>query len=156
MPEKTKKKPHPPVVKKSGFVTNTNVKPRPISDEDSEADSEINPGKKKNILGKKPVPNNPPKVLPKKSATAKPIAKSKSNLSKSKRFVDTESEESELDEPSVSKPTSKAAGSSNTQKSGGGAGSKSSSKKGKTRAGLKWRTSCDKFSKMMIFRRYNQ
>ena len=137
MPEKNKKKPHPPVVKKSGFVTNTNVKPRPISDEDSEAESEVNPGKKKNILGKKPVPNKPPKVLPKKSATAKPVSKSKSNLSKSKRFVDTESEESELDDPSVSKASSKAAGSSNTQKSGGGAGNKSSSKKGKTRAGLK-------------------
>merc|ERR1711874_764588 len=40
LPEKNKKKPHPPVVKKSGFVTNTNVKPRPISDEDSEAESE--------------------------------------------------------------------------------------------------------------------
>ena len=133
MPEKNKKKPHPPVVKKSGFVTNTNVKPRPISDEDSEADSEINPGKKKNILGKKPVPNKPPKVVPKKSATAKPV--SKSNLSKSKRFVDTESE-SELDEPSGSKPSSKAAG-SKTQKSGVGVGNKSSSKKGKTRAGLK-------------------
>ena len=112
------------------------MKPRPISDEDSEAESEVNPGKKKNILGKKPVPNKPPKVLPKKSATAKPVSKSKSNLSKSKRFVDTESEESELDDPSVSKATSKA-GSSNTQKSGGGAGNKSSSKKGKTRAGLK-------------------
>ena len=67
LPEKNKKKPHPPVVKKSGFVTNTNVKPRPISDEDSEAESEINPAKKKNVLGKKPVPTKPPKVLPKNS-----------------------------------------------------------------------------------------
>ena len=135
MADKTKKKPHPPLVKKSGFVTNTNVKPRPISDEDSE--SEINPAKKKNILGKKPVPNKPPKVVPKKSATAKPV--SKSSLSKSKRFVDTESE-SELDEPSGSKATSKAVG-SKTQKSGVGVGTKSSSKKGKPRAGLNRRTS---------------
>ena len=116
-------------MKKSGFVTNTNVKPRPISDEESE--SEINPSKKKNIPGKKPVPNKPPKVVPKKSATAKPVSK---NLSKSKRFVDTESE-SELDEPSGSKPTSKAVG-SKPQKSGVGVGNKSTSKKGKPRAGL--------------------
>ena len=129
--DKTKKKPHPPLVKKSGFVTNTNVKPRPISDEDSEL--EINPAKKKNILGKKPAPSKPPKVVPKKSATAKPV--SKSNLSKSKRFIDTESE-SELDEPSGSKSASKAVG-SKTQKSGVGVlGNKSSSKKGKPRAGL--------------------
>ena len=121
----------PPVVKKSvrsGFVTNTNVKPRPISDEDSEA--ETNAAKKKNNPAKKPLPNKPPKVVPKKSATAKPVTKS--NISKSKRFVDTETE-SELDEPAVSKPASKATGSSNQAKSVGTI--KSTSKK-KTRAGL--------------------
>ena len=129
--EKTKKK--PTIVKKSGFVTNTNVKPRPISDEDSEA--ETGAVKKKTIPGKKAVPAKPPKVLPKKSATAKPVTKS--NLSKSKRFVDTESE-SELDEPPVSKAASKATGSNTQTKTQKPAvGSKNSSKKGKKGAGLK-------------------
>ena len=128
--EKNKKKPQ--VVKKSGFVTNTNVKPRPISDEDS--DTEINAAKKKTNQGKKPVPNKPPKVVPKKSATAKPVTKS--NLSKSKRFVDTETD-SELDEPSVSKAASKATGSTSQTKTQKSVGiSKSSSKKGKSRTGL--------------------
>ena len=113
-------------------MTNTNVKPRPISDEDS--DTEINAAKKKTNQGKKPVPNKPPKVVPKKSATAKPVTKS--NLSKSKRFVDTETD-SELDEPSVSKAASKATGSTSQTKTQKSVGiSKSSSKKGKSRTGL--------------------
>ena len=126
--EKTKKK--PPIVKKSGFVTNTNVKPRPISDEDSEA--EINAVKKKSLPGKKPAPTKTPKVLPKKSATAKPVTKSA--LSKSKRFVDTETE-SELEEAPVSKAGSKATGSSSQTKTEKSAAGSKHSKKGKSRGG---------------------
>ena len=77
---------------KSGFVTNANAKPRPISDEESENDT-TSSKKKPSSASKKQSPPKP-KVVPKKSATAKPLAKS--NTSKSKQFVDTDSD-SELE-----------------------------------------------------------
>ena len=91
--EKNKKKQNVVKNAKSGFVTNANAKPRPISDEEIENDTPAS--KKKPSASKKPSPPKPPKVVPKKSATAKPLAKS--NTSKSKQFVDTDSD-SELEE----------------------------------------------------------
>ena len=95
--EKNKKKPTPVTNKKSGFVTNANAKPRPISDEDSEHDAAASKKKGGAASSRKPgvSKQQQPKVVPKKSATAKPIMKG--NLSKSKQFVDTESE-SEIEE----------------------------------------------------------
>ena len=95
--EKNKKK---PVIKKSGFVTNANAKPRQNSDEDSDTDVKKKPGASK----KQPTnaAASKSKVVPKKSATAKPVGKDHPS-SKSKKFIDTESD-SELDDLKI-KPT---------------------------------------------------
>lgn len=122
--EKNKKKQNVVKNAKSGFVTNANAKPRPISDEESENDTPAS--KKKPSTSKKPsLPK--PKVVPKKSATAKPL--SKSSASKSKQFVDTDTD-SELEEvKQVSKQ-------SNTSKNKASVSSKKPpvKKPGKTRA----------------------
>ena len=119
--EKNKKK---PVIKKSGFVTNANAKPRPISDEDSDGDI-----KKKPVTSKKqPTAASKPKVVPKKSATAKPVGKDNPGSSKSKKYVDTESD-SELDDLKI-KPTKH---STTTKPSS--TSSKVTNKKGRPRTG---------------------
>jgi len=86
--------------KLQGFVTNSKAPPRPISNEDSESDSA--PVKKK-LPVKKPPVQQKPKVVPKKSATAKTILKGGLSASKSKKFIDTESE-SELDDSFIKGP----------------------------------------------------
>ena len=75
-------------------MTNSAAPPRPISNEESESD--FTPAKKKSS-GKKQPPPPKPKVVPKKSATAKTILKGGLSSSKSKKYIDTESE-SDADE----------------------------------------------------------
>jgi hypothetical protein len=80
---------------KAGFVTNSKAPPRPISNDESESD--FAPAKKKSS-GKKPPPPQKPKVVPKKSATATAkIIKGGINSSKSKKYIDTESD-SDIDD----------------------------------------------------------
>ena len=81
--------------KKSGFVTNSKAPPRPISDDAS--DTDFAPAKRKSS-GKKSAAPPKPKVVPKKSATAKTILKG--GLSKSKKYIDTESD-SDIDDSMI-------------------------------------------------------
>jgi len=78
--------------KKSGFVTNSKAPPRPISDDDS--DTDFAPAKRKSSSKK----GSKPKVVPKKSATAKTIMKS--GLNKSKEYIGTESD-SDIDDSMI-------------------------------------------------------
>ena len=75
-------------------MTNSKAPPRPISNDESETD--VAPAKKKSS-GKKPSVPLKPKVVPKKSATAKTILKGGINSSKSKKYIDTESD-SDIDD----------------------------------------------------------
>ena len=89
--EKNKKK---NCTKKSGFVTNSKAPPRPISDDES--DTDFAPAKRKSSNKKGPTPSKP-KVVPKKSATAKTIMKS--GLNKSRKYVGSESDSDIEDVP---------------------------------------------------------
>ena len=112
-------------------MTNANAKPRPISDEDTDNDGAAS--KKKASAAKKVSPPKP-KVVPKKSATAKPVLKGSSGLSKSKAFVDTESE-SELEDAKQASKHSASSKSKSAVKVASKSTKKPPVKKGKTKAG---------------------
>ena len=76
-------------------MTNSKAPPRPISDDDS--DTDFAPAKRKSS-GKKGSGPAKPKVVPKKSATAKTIMKG--GLSKSKKYIGTESD-SDIDDSMI-------------------------------------------------------